>query len=142
MPGASTNLTESPVRGERQRRRWNFELIAMGAAACVVLAVGVLMLSAEPARVDQLTVTNPSEYQIRVQLGDSPLIDVEARTSRQYRNVFDQGEQWVFTFSSQSIEAGTIEIDRSTLANNNWTIVIPEYIIETLREAPIQPGSG
>lgn len=142
MPGSSTHLTESPVREERQRKRWNLELIAIGVAACVAVAVGVLMLSSEPERVDQLTVTNPSEYQIRVQLGDSPLIDVEAGASRQYRDVFDQGEQWVFTFSSQSIEAGTFEIDRATLANTNWTVVIPEYIIETLRDAPIEPGSG
>ncbi len=142
MPAASTHLSESPVRQGRRSRRWNLELIATGAAVCVALALGVLVSSTEPARVDRLTVTNPSEYPIRVQVGTSPLIDVEAGTSREYRNVFDQGEQWVVTFSSQDIEAGTIEFDRSTLADDDWIIVIPEYIIVILRDAPIAPRSG
>jgi hypothetical protein len=46
----------------------------------------------------------------------------------------------VLTFASQSIEAGAIEIDRSVLADNDWSVVIPNDIIETLRAAPIEPA--
>lgn len=97
------------------------------------------MMAAEPARVDQLSVTNPSEYQIRVRVGNSTVADVEAETSRQYCDVVDQGQRWVFTFAGQSVEAGTMEIDRSALADNDWTVVIPNNVIETLRAAPIEP---
>jgi hypothetical protein len=140
MPGASTRLTETPTRGRRPRWRWNDEVIAVVVSVCVAFAGGLLMTAAEPARVDQLSVTNPSEYQIRVRAGNSTLADVEAETSRQYNDVFDQGQRWAFTFASQSVEAGTIEIDRSVLASNNWTVVIPNDIIETLRAAPIEPA--
>ena len=142
MPGASTRLTETPTRGPRQRRRWSDETIALIVSVCVAFAVGLFMMAIEPARVDQLSVTNTSEYQIRIRVGDSVLGDVEAETIRQYPDVFDQGNRWVFTFASQSVAAGTIEIDRTTLANNNWTVVIPNDIIETLRAAPIEPPPG
>lgn len=140
MPGASTRLTETTTRGLRQRRRWNDETTALIVSVCVAFAAGLLMMTIEPARIDQLSVTNPSEYQIRIRVGDSSLGDIEPETSRQYRDVFDQGERWALTFASQSIEAGTIEIDRSVLADNNWTVVIPNNIIEILRAAPIEPA--
>jgi hypothetical protein len=142
MPGASTRLTERPTRGRRRRWRWNDEVIAVVVSVCVAFAAGLLMMAIEPARIDRLSVTNPSEYQIRVLVGNSALGDVEAETTRQYRDVFDQGDRWVLTFASQSIEAGTIEIDRSVLADNNWTVVIPNDIIETLRAAPIEPAAA
>lgn len=137
MPGASIQLTETPKH--RTSGRWSDETIAVVVSVCVAFAAGLLMMSIEPARVDQLSVTNPSEYQTSVRVGNSPLADVQAGTSRQYRDVFDQGERWVFTFASQGIEAGTIEIDRSVLADNNWSIVIPNDIIDSLRSAPIEP---
>lgn len=140
MPGASTRLTETTTRGPRQRRRWNDETTALIVSVCVALAAGFFMMTIEPARIDQLSVTNPSEYQIRIRVGDSSLGDIEPETSRQYRDVFDQGQRWALTFASQSIEAGTIEIDRSVLADNNWTVVIPNNIIEILRAAPIEPA--
>lgn len=140
MPGASTRLTETPTRGPRQRRRWNDETIAVIVSVCVAFAVGLFMMAIEPARIDRLAVTNPSEYQIRIRAGNSSLGDVEAETNRLYPDVFDQGDRWVLSFASQSIEAGAIEVDRSVLANNNWTVVIPDDIIEILRAAPIEPA--
>jgi hypothetical protein len=47
----------------------------------------------------------------------------------------------VFTFASQSIGAGTIEIDRSALAGNNWTVVIPDDVTDAFRAAPIEPAT-
>jgi len=140
MPGASTRLTDTPTRGRRERRRWNEEVVAVVASVCVAFVAGLLMIAAEPDRVDQLAITNPSEYQIRVSVGNSTLTDVEAQTRRQYQGVFDQGQRWVFTFASQSIEAGTIEIDRSALADNDWTVVIPDDVIDALRAGPIEPA--
>jgi hypothetical protein len=140
MSGASTRLTETPTLGPRYRRRWNDETIALIVSVCVAFGAGLFMMKIEPARIDQLSVTNPSEYQIRLSVGDSDLGVIEPETSRQYRDVFDQGDRWVLTFASQSIEAGTIEIDRSVLADNNWTVVIPNDIIAILRAAPIEPA--
>lgn len=140
MPGASTRLTETSTRGPRQRRRWNDETIALIVSVAVALGAGLFMMKSEPARIDRLSVTNPSEYQIRLAVGNSKLGYVDAEASREYRDVFDQGDRWVLTFASQSIEAGTIEVDRSVLADNNWTVVIPNDIIEILRAAPIEPA--
>lgn len=140
MAGPSTQLTETALHGRRPRRRWNDEVVAVVASVCAAFAAGLLMMAAEPIRVDQLSVTNPSEYQIRIRIGNSTLTDVDAETTHRYEDVFDQGQRWVFTFASQSIEAGTIEIERSVLASNNWTVVIPDNIIETLRAAPIEPA--
>jgi hypothetical protein len=139
MPGASTRPTETPTRGPRQRRRWNDETIAVIVSVSVAFAVGLFMMAIEPARIDGLSVENPSEYPIRLRVGDSNLADVEAETIRQYPDVFDQGNRWVFTFASQSIEAGSIEIDRSALAADDWAVVIPADIIDTLRGGPIEP---
>jgi hypothetical protein len=141
MADPSTQLTATALRGRRPRRRWNDEVIAVVTSVCVALAAGLLMMAAEPTRVDRLSITNPSEYQIRIRAGNSTLTDVEAGTSRQYQDIFDQGQRWVFAFASQSVEAGTIEIDRAVLADNDWTVVIPENVIEALRAAPIEPAT-
>ena len=140
MSGASARLTETPLRRRRARWHWNDEVVAVVVSACMAFGAGLLMMATEPARVDQLSITNPSEYQIRVRVGNSTLADVDADTSHQYRDVFDQGQRWVFTFASQSVEAGAIEIDRSVLANNNWVVVVPDDVIDTLRAAPIEPA--
>ena len=139
MAGPSTQLTETSLRGERPRWRWTDETIAAIAPVCVAFVVALTMIAAEPARVDQLTVTNPSEHEVRVSVGNVQLADVQAGTSRRYRAVLDQGQRWVFTFASQSVEAGAIEVDRSVLAADDWTVVIPDDIIATLRAAPIEP---
>jgi hypothetical protein len=139
MPGPTTQLTETSLRGKRPRWRWTGETVAAIVSVTVALVAGLVMTAAEPARVDQLSVTNPSDHEIGVRVGNLQLADVQAGTTRQYRGVFDEGQRWSFTFASQGIEAGAIEIDRSELAGDDWTVVIPDDVIDTLRAAPIEP---
>jgi hypothetical protein len=139
MPGPTTQLTETSLRGQRPRWRWTDETVAAIVSVTVALVAGLVMTAAEPARVDQLSITNPSDHEIRVRVGNLQLADVQAGTTRQYRGVFDEGQRWTFTFASQGIEAGAIEIDRSELAGDDWTVVIPDDVVHTLRSAPIEP---
>ena len=140
MPGPTTQLTETSLRGKRPRWRWTDETVAAIVSVTVALVAGLVMTAAEPARVDQLSVTNPTDHEIGVRVGNQQLADVQAGTIRRYDGVLDQGQRWVFTFASQGIEAGAIEIDRSELAGADWTVVIPDDVVDTLRSAPIEPA--
>ena len=85
---------DRPLRASRRRRHHHRHR----APCCVV---GLIVL-AEPARVGHLTVTNSSEYDVGIELtsGESgtwlPFAVVGQRSTREFQDVLDQGDTWVF----------------------------------------------
>lgn len=145
MNGAATQTFEAPMR-DRRTRRWNDEVVSVIIAVVVTSIIGVLM-SASPARVDVVSVSNPSEYRIGVRVGSAPdtlpiaLGLVDPGTTRPSRGLLDQGSEWVFAFSSQGVEAGTVTVSRADLEASGWSIEIPGSVVEVLRsaEVPVPP---
>ncbi len=110
-------------------------------AAAVVLAAGLLIapLLRMPAHVDAISFENPTPYDITVAANDgddtdwTPVGTVEAGESVIFERVYDQGDQWVFRFSSQGRDAGELARTRAQLEEAGWQVAIPASVGATLR---------
>jgi hypothetical protein len=134
----------SPPHGLRRYLR--FDIVAAVAAIVVVLVAGVLLLD-EPARVDRITIDNPSAFVVDVSVtsgghhGWLVLSGIPVAATRDYHDVLDQGDTWVFSFRAQGRDGGELSVSRADLATRNWTMEIPATVIDRLRAggAPAHP---
>jgi len=139
-----------PSRADRPARTIGryvrIDAVAIVIAIAAVLVVGTVLLDG-PARVDHLTVTNPTPYDVSVTVAPDadgswlPLAAVDLGTTRQFRDVLDQGDTWVFRFRAQGHDAGDLSISRADLAASGWEITVPDAIVTQLRQldAPLSP---
>jgi hypothetical protein len=138
---------QGPTHRTRQRVRTGQTILA---AALLVAVVGLLATAVldEPARVDQVRVDNPSEYDINVDVRpvDSPGRLLLGRAVQEcttpFHLVVDQGPTWVVRFSAQGVDGGEVTLDRAQLERDGWTIRVPQTVIDGLREsgAPAPPN--
>src|SRR5712671_6945868 len=94
-----------PSRADRPARSFGRYVRADGLAIVIaiasVLLIGIVLLNG-PARVDQVTVANPTDYEVSIQLASStdgawlPFAIVGLRSTREFSDVIDQGDTWVF----------------------------------------------
>ena len=116
-------------------------IIAIGS----VLLVGTIVL-ADPARVSHLTVTNASEYDVNIKLTSGeggnwlPFAVVGQRSIREFQDVLDQGDTWVFAFTPQGRGGGEITISRADLSAAGWKVAVPESVIERFRTMGAPPS--
>ena len=114
------------------------DAVAIIIAIASVLVVGLIVL-AEPARISHLTVTNSSEYDVAIELtsGESgtwlPFAVVGQRSTREFQDVLDQGDTWVFAFRSQGRDGGEMTLSRADLAAAGWNVTVPEATVEQVR---------
>jgi hypothetical protein len=93
-----------------------------------------------------VTVDNPSDLAVNVTVrpaGDQSglvLATVPPTTTAQTLDVLDQGDEWVFSFSSGGIEGGTLRVSRAKLAADGWRVVVPESVIQRLRAGEFVPA--
>ena len=117
-------------------------------AGAVVLAVIILLapLLQMPSHIDRVSFENPTAYDITVEASDdgagwTPVGTVDAGESADFERVYDQGDEWVFRFSSQGRDAGELERTREQLEQADWQLVIPEAVGESLRaDGAPEPG--
>ena len=135
--------TRPPAQGPTQRtspRVRTTETIV--AAVLVVAAVWLLatdVLFNDPAHLDKLRVDNPSEYDIDIAISpDDPAGRVLVGRAVQecgtaFHKIVDQGPIWVIHFRTQGQDGGEVRIDRSQLEHDDWTLRIPDDVIERFR---------
>jgi hypothetical protein len=122
----------------------------IGEAAFLALLVVPLLLlglafSRAPAHVERITIRNPAEYRLNVQLasagehGEVPLGSVDRDTYLVVEEVPDVGGEWVFHVGYGGFEAAEIRLARGELAAADWTITIPVGAGAALRDAGLQP---
>jgi hypothetical protein len=102
--------SHTATRPGPRRARWRAvagsELAVLIVAAAIAAGIGWVVLDAPPS-IDELAVTNLSEYDITVQVSDgdrdgwTPLATVGRRSTRVVVDVLDQGDTWVFRFTAQ-----------------------------------------
>jgi len=120
--------------------RLRADAVAIVIAISAVIAVGLLLLN-EPARVDTITFSNASNYDVGIDVssGDQrswlPVAVVDVGTTRQYSDVLDQGDTWVFRFRAQGVDGGEVTIARDELAASGWKVAVPNEVIERLQAA-------
>lgn len=123
-------------------RRFPDWLAVVVAAAVAVLVVG--LLAREPERVESISITNPTAYQLTVDVV-RPGSDSELRLGTvprdqtvSFRQVIDHGDQWVVRLSYAGQEGGEVQVDRASL-EAGWTV--PDEIDEALRAAGLEQSS-
>jgi hypothetical protein len=93
-----------------------------------------------PDFVDRITVANPNAFDVDVDVAgsDGRLLDLKYVTAGKtavVHDVIDQGDTWTFHFSFGGTDAGTLRVDRATLANTGWSVEIPKEVQTRLEAA-------
>ena len=122
------------------------DFVALGLAVVAVMVIGLLILQ-EPARVSSVTFTNPSPYDVVVDVSSKdraswlPLAVVDVGTTREYGDVLDQGDTWVFRFRAQGVDGGEVAVSRHDLAAAGWKYTIPNEVIQRFQAAGAPAGA-
>jgi len=135
-----TGLTETriPRNSLPPARVGHVLLIGVGVLALVVLFKFLVPLFEGPGHVDDVTVVNPTDYDISISLsgpGDDSrtlLGSVDAGDEATFERVVDQGDEWVFHFRTQGRDAGEVDRTAAQLEADDWQLRIPASIGEQL----------
>lgn len=141
----SRTATRRGPQHSRVRAVLDSDFTAVLVAALVALGVGSIVLRG-PAFVDEVSITNSSEYDIGVQVGGADrdgwmaVTTASSRSTTTTRDVIDQGEVWVFRFRAQGREGGEVRVTRRELELADWTLEVPDDVIQHLRDLGAPPS--
>lgn len=117
-------------------------LVVVGALVCAAMAYALR----DPDVVPRVTVENPSQLSVNVSVrpaGDSSrliLATVAPTTTATNLDVLDQGDDWIFSFSSGGIDGGTLRLSRTKLAADDWRVAVPQSVVERLQSGTFVPA--
>lgn len=140
---ARKTMRKEPNESSAERPNARQELRGPGVrrASLGIFLICVLFLAAcdSPSFVD-VGVINETEYSTDVSVQSSPagasleLGFVGPRSEREFQQVIDQGESWIFTFDHFGVYAESLTISRDDLERAEWRVDVPESYAETLRD--------
>jgi len=125
------------------RRYFSFPIIAIIVVVAVLMAASLEWLD-EPNHVSRVTIANPSEYALDVAVtsggrhGWLALSGVPVGATRDFHDVLDQGNTWVFSFRAQGRDGGEMSMTRADLDASGWNITVPGQVLDRLRAAGAQ----
>lgn len=130
----------------RVRNVFDTDLAAIVVSLVLALSIGTFVVRG-PAFVHQVSVTNPSEYDVGVQVsggnrdGWMAVTTASRHSTTTTVDVVDQGDVWIFRFTAQGREGGDLRVARHDLEQAGWTVTVPDEVIEHLRNvgAPLPP---
>lgn len=118
------------------------QALIAGLAATAATLVGGSLLLRGPTVVEEVSVANPSEFDVHVEVsrGDDPdgwisITTVDSRSTSVAHDVIDQGELWVFRFSTQGRVGGESRIARDDLRQTQWSLEVPVDVVDRLRQS-------
>jgi hypothetical protein len=117
-------------------------LVVVGALLCAGMAYELR----DPRLVARVTVENPSPLDVNVSVRPSPnesrlvLATVGGNSTATSRDVLDQGDEWLFSFSSGGVDGGTLRVSRAKLAHDDWRLEIPGSVIQRLQSGSFVPA--
>jgi hypothetical protein len=50
-------------------------------------------------------------------------------------DVLDQGDTWIFGFSSGGVDGGSMRVSRAKLAADGWRLVVPDDVVARLQSS-------
>jgi hypothetical protein len=106
----------------------------------------VFAASRLPSYVDNVTVANPHQWDVGVEVAGAErdgwlgLGSVDRTASHEFQQVIDQGQQWVFRFSYAGVDGGELVVPRSELEASGWKVTVPEQFAERMRAAGVGPS--
>ncbi len=116
-------------------------VVAFAVALCAFAVRG-------PDRIDHLTVTNPTAYDIEVEVngggagatsGWMPVAVVGAGNTLPLVSLIDQGDSWTFRFTGQGHVAGTQTLTADQLRQDGWKVVVGNDVADQMSSAGLQP---
>ncbi len=116
-------------------------LVVVGALLFALMAAAVR----SPDFVDRVTVDNRSSIDVNVEVRPSPqgsslaLASVPPHSEAKTFDVLDQGDEWVFAFSSGGVDGGTLRVSRARLDADGWRVAVPREVINRLQTASFVP---
>jgi hypothetical protein len=143
-----TEIQGARLRDPQVRHRWDNEwldlAIAMTTSFLLLVPTGLLSL---PPRIDRITITNPTVYDISVAVSDGDgedwvsVLTVGHDGTDSRTNVIDQGDTWQFHFRGQGRDGGELTVTRPELVASDWQLTIPVEVGERLAELGAPPSS-
>lgn len=130
-----------------RHRRGSVLGVLLGTAASPAVLGVVAPMMRLPHQVPKLVVSNPTVYQMNVQVTGDPssgwmdLGGVGRERTKTIEEVADQGERWVFRFSYGGVDAGQLVVERSALETAGWRITLPDGTTDRLRAAGLPPSA-
>lgn len=114
--------------------------LALICLAVVTLGAGC----AEVSFVERVVIVNNTIYEPHVQVRGSTggwllLTTVPPRSTREVREVIDQGDLWVFRFTYARYEPFDLEVSRQELAEAGWRVEVPQELEDALRDQDVAP---
>jgi hypothetical protein len=99
--------------------------------------------------IERVVIENNTVYAARVEVrgregGWLALTTVRQESTREVREVIDQGDLWVFRFTYAGYESFDVEISRKELEESGWSVEVPQELEEALRGqgVPLPAGSS
>jgi hypothetical protein len=117
-------------------------LVVVGALLCVGMAFALR----DPDVVPRVTVTNTSTLPVNVDVRGTPsgsrlILDTVPPGGRiDNVDVLDQGDQWIFGFTSDGVDGGSVRVSRAKLAADGWRLAIPDDVIARLQSGSFEPA--
>lgn len=120
-----------------------FVLAALAVVVGVAAVVGIGSLTQTPPRLDELTVVNPTSYELTLRVeteeGTQVIGRVPADSTYPILDVIDHGESWDINFSTQGTDAGTFTFERSD-AGSTFEVTVPDEVGTRLADAGVSPA--
>jgi hypothetical protein len=123
------------------------EWLQTNTAAIVVAALLALGASAliihDPARVNTVTIDNPTSYDVRVEASDgngsgwTALGTARQQCASTIELPIDQGGTWVFRMSAQGAPTEEVAVDRSALEGTGWRFEITPTVGDAWKAAGV-----
>jgi hypothetical protein len=117
-------------------------LVVVAALLCAAMAYALR----DPEFVPRVTVENPSQIGVNVSVRPADdasrliLASVPPTTSARNLDVLDQGDEWIFSFSSGGVDGGSVRVSREKLSAGDWRVVVPESVIQRLQSGVFVPA--
>ena len=123
-------------------------VLALVLAVVAGLAAAAFLLDAmrSPSFVKQVTVENPTVYNLEVDVSDGRrgwvgLGTVAREETQAFLEVLDHGDTWVFRFAYGGVEGGEVAVRREELARNRWRVRVPDGVRARLAAAGLEPSA-
>jgi len=117
-------------------------LLVVGALVCV----GMTFALEDPAVVPRVTVANPGTIPVNVDVRGSAdgnrliLATVPPDAVVPNLDVLEQGDEWIFGFSSGGVDGGSVRVSRAKLAADGWRLSIPDAVLARLQSGAFVPA--
>lgn len=130
-------------RTSTSRSPATFILAVLAVLVGMAVVVGLSSLTGTPERLEELTVVNPTPYELTLRVateqGAQVIGLVPADSTYSILEVIDRGESWDIRFSAQGVDAGSYSFERGD-AGSTFEITVPDEVGRRLDEAGVTPS--